>query len=319
MSARVRATPGPRCRRGDRGPAVAEIRARLHRLGLLEDGSGDTFDASVDRAVRQFQQERGIAVDGLVGPQTFRRLEEARWRLGDRVLAFLPGHPMVGDDVLALQDRLTTLGFSPGRADGIFGRNTDHAVREFQLNTGLTTDGTAGPDTFRALGRLNRTVAGGASALLREEQVFDTLRTGVTHKVVLIDVGPDHLDRGHSGLGLTEQDVAADVAARVEGRLSVLGTTVLVTGPARSGHTSFDEAERAAIANEVGADVVVSLHCESHPNAEANGMAAFYFGASAGGTHSVAGAWRPCCSTSCRRAAESGTVVPTPRCGNCCA
>ncbi len=274
------ATAGPRSRRSGLGCTA---------WAFLRTGSGDTFDASVDRAVRQFQQERGIAVDGLVGPQTFRRLEEARWRLGDRVLAFLPGHPMVGDDVLALQDRLTTLGFSPGRADGIFGRNTDHAVREFQLNTGLTTDGTAGPDTFRALGRLNRTVAGGASALLREEQVFDTLRTGVTHKVVLIDVGPDHLDRGHSGLGLTEQDVAADVAARVEGRLSVLGTTVLVTGPARSGHTSFDEAERAAIANEVGADVVVSLHCESHPNAEANGMAAFYFGASAGGTHSVAG------------------------------
>ena len=268
---------------------VAEVRARLHRLGLVEDGRGDAFDDDLDRAVRQFQQERGIAVDGIVGTQTFRRLEEARWRLGDRVLSFLPGHLMVGDDVLALQERLTGLGFSPGRPDGIFGRLTDHAVREFQLNTGLPTDGTAGPDTFRALGRLTRTVSGGASTILREQQAFDVLRTGVTHKVVLIDAGPDHLHRGHSGNGLSEQDIAADIASRVEGRLAALGTTVLVTGPARAGHTSFDESARAAIANEVGADVVISLHCDAHSNPLAHGMAAFYFGAVNGRTSSVAG------------------------------
>jgi N-acetylmuramoyl-L-alanine amidase len=268
---------------------VAEVRARLHRLGLVEDGRGDHFDAPLDRSVRAFQQDRGIAVDGIVGPQTFRRLEEARWRLGDRVLSFLPGHLMVGDDVLALQERLTGLGFSPGRPDGIFGRLTDHAVREFQLNTGLPTDGTAGPDTFRALSRLTRTVSGGASTILREQQAFEVLRTGVTHKVVLIDAGPDHLHRGHVGHGLSEQDIAADIAARVEGRLAALGTTVLVTGPARQGHTSFDESARAAIANEVGADVLISLHCDAHPNPEANGMAAFYFGTVTGGTTSVAG------------------------------
>ena len=268
---------------------VAEVRARLHRLGLTEDGRGDVFDAELDQAVRLFQQERGIGVDGVVGTQTFRRLEEARWRLGDRVLSFLPGHLLVGDDVLALQERLTGLGFSPGRPDGIFGRLTDHAVREFQLNTGLPTDGTAGPDTFRAMSRLTRTVSGGASTILREQQAFDVLRTGVTHKVVLIDAGPDHLHRGHTGPGLSEQDIAADIAARVEGRLAALGTTVLVTGPARAGHTSFDDSARAAIANEVGADVVISLHCDAHPNPEANGMAAFYFGTVTGRTSSVAG------------------------------
>ena len=268
---------------------VAEVRARLHRLGLIEDGRGDRFDAELDRAVRLFQQERGIGVDGIVGTQTFRRLEEARWRLGDRVLSFLPGHLLVGDDVLALQERLTGLGFSPGRPDGIFGRLTDHAVREFQLNTGLPTDGTAGPETFRAMSRLTRTVSGGASTILREQQAFEVLRTGVTHKVVLIDAGPDHVHRGHMGLGLSEPDIVADIAARVEGRLAALGTTVLVTGPARAGHTSFDDAARAAIANEVGADVVISLHCDAHPNPEATGMAAFYFGTVTGRTISVAG------------------------------
>jgi N-acetylmuramoyl-L-alanine amidase len=280
---------GPTYRRGATGSAVAEIRARLHRLGLLADGTGSTFDADLDRAVRQFQQERGIAIDGVVGPQTFRRLEEARWKLGDRVLSFLPGHLMVGDDVLALQLRLTELGFSPGRPDGIFGRLTDHAVREFQLNTGLPTDGTAGPETFRALNRLTRSVSGGASTLLREQQAFDVLRTGVSHKVVLLDAGPDRLHRSHDANGISEADIALDVARRVEGRLAALGTTVLITGPARSGHTSFGEAARAAMANEVGADVVVSLHCDSHDSDLAEGVAAFYFGTLNGRTNSVAG------------------------------
>jgi N-acetylmuramoyl-L-alanine amidase len=288
-SLRTSAGHAQRCRLGDAGPVVAEVRARLHRLGLLSRGEGDHFDDDVDVAVRHFQQERGLPVDGVVGPQTYRRLEEARWRLGDRVLQFLPGHAMVGDDVVTLQERLTGLGFSPGRIDGIFGRNTDHAVREFQLNVGLRTDGTAGPETFRALARLTRTVSGGASTLLREQQAFEVLRTGVTHKVVVIDAGPDQVRRGHAGSGLSEQDIVADIAARVEGRLAALGTTVLVTGPARAGHTSFDEAARASIANEVGADVVVSLHCDAHPNPGAHGMAAFYFGSGTGQNNSVAG------------------------------
>lgn len=293
MSQPTSARPGTgarqRCRLDDSGPMVAEVRARLHRLGLLADGDGDCFDEAVDVAVRHFQQERGLPVDGVVGPQTYRRLEEARWRLGDRVLQFLPGHAMVGDDVVTLQERLTGLGFSPGRIDGIFGRSTDHAVREFQLNVGLPTDGTAGPETFRALSRLTRTVSGGASTLLREQQAFEVLRTGVTHKVVVLDAGPDQVRRGHTGSGLSEQDIAADIAARVEGRLAALGTTVLVTGPARPGHTAFDEAARASIANEVGADVVVSLHCDAHPNPSAHGVAAFFFGSGTGGNASVAG------------------------------
>ena len=74
-------------RRGASGPVVAEVRSRLARLGYLPaTAAGSVFDSATDRAVRAFQQDRGINVDGIVGPGTFRRLEEARWRLGDRVL-----------------------------------------------------------------------------------------------------------------------------------------------------------------------------------------------------------------------------------------
>ena len=106
-------------RLGSTGAAVAEVCARLAHLGLLVDNSGtavatNIYDEHVVDAVRTFQQERGITVDGLVGPETFRRLDEARWQLGDRVLSFTAGHLMVGDDVTELQRRLNQLGFDAG-------------------------------------------------------------------------------------------------------------------------------------------------------------------------------------------------------------
>ena len=53
-------------RRGDRGPAVAEIRAILTGLDLLATvrPDADEFDDATERAVRAFQQARGLSVDG---------------------------------------------------------------------------------------------------------------------------------------------------------------------------------------------------------------------------------------------------------------
>ena len=152
-------TAGRSYRRGDTGAAVAEIRAKLTLLGLLTDGAGTElldpagalFDEATDRAVRAFQQQRGISVDGLVGPRTYHALEEARWRLGDRILFFVPARLMAGDDVAALQQRLMDMGFDCGRVDGLFGVETEQALREFQRNIGVVADGTCGPATLKAL------------------------------------------------------------------------------------------------------------------------------------------------------------------------
>ncbi|MCU0299145.1 MAG: peptidoglycan-binding protein, partial [Candidatus Nanopelagicales bacterium] len=90
-------------RLGDTGPVVAEVRDRLIRLGMLPSNAPTHFDEQMDSAVREFQQQQGLSVDGIVGTETFRRLEEVRWRLGDRVLSFSAGHMQIGDDALMLQ------------------------------------------------------------------------------------------------------------------------------------------------------------------------------------------------------------------------
>src|SRR3954465_1405132 len=97
---------------GDRGRAGAGIRSPPGLLDLLpaDAHADDAFDEALERAVRAFQQQRGLNVDGVVGTSTYRALEEARWRLGDRLLTQVPGNLLAGDDVLALQQRLLDLG-----------------------------------------------------------------------------------------------------------------------------------------------------------------------------------------------------------------
>jgi len=58
---------------------------------------------------------------------------------------------MRGDDIRQVQDALAMAGMSPGPIDGIYGPNTQKAVKAFQAANGLGVDGIVGPDTTRAL------------------------------------------------------------------------------------------------------------------------------------------------------------------------
>jgi cell wall-associated NlpC family hydrolase len=125
-------------RKGDTGPDVV----RLQRLlGISADG---IFGPLTDRAVRRFQHEHQLLVDGEVGPHTKRallhgeRTEQASsliLRLWDR-----------GSSVVALQRALGI------QADGDFGPKTKTAVKRYQARHGLLVDGEAGPQTLGSLG-----------------------------------------------------------------------------------------------------------------------------------------------------------------------
>jgi N-acetylmuramoyl-L-alanine amidase len=276
-------TPRPLFRLGDCGPAVAEIQATLVGLGLLDPPSTEpVFDQATDRALRNFQQRRGLSVDGIVGAETYRALVSARWRLGDRLLT-LATLPYVGDDVATLQERLLELGFDAGRVDGVFGPRTEKALRGLQREYGLVADGACGPATLRALRQLGRKVTGGSPHALRESEALHRSGASLPGKVVVIDPGHGAADRGATGYGLEEAAVVEDLAARLEGRLSAVGVRALLT---RGPDSNPSDAERAAFANAADADLVLSLHVDQGPPGS-NGCASYHFGTGKGVTSTV--------------------------------
>ncbi|WP_016699012.1 N-acetylmuramoyl-L-alanine amidase [Actinoalloteichus spitiensis] len=288
--------------RGDFGPAVAEIKANLAAQGLLPEGEGapagggqhadgrreeHVYDAVVEHAVRVFQQQRGLITDGIVGPATYRALRDARWRLGDRPLAYLVTQPTTGDDVVALQERLLELGYDAGRANGIFGGQTEQALRGFQRDYGLVADGVCGPETLRALRQLTPKVRGGRPVFLREQERVRTAGPLLRGKRIVLDPGHGGADRGICVDGASEADLVWDLARRLEGRMVATGMEALLT---RGPDSCPQESDRAAFANDAGAELFLSLHVDANSSPRAQGIASFHFGTGTGnGTTSTVG------------------------------
>ncbi|MEU0464274.1 N-acetylmuramoyl-L-alanine amidase [Amycolatopsis sp. NPDC006131] len=271
-------------RRGDVGDDVAEIRSMLASIGLLRPDAGNLFDHEVERAVRGFQQRRGLLIDGVVGPATYHVLRGATFHLGSRPLAYLISSPVHGDDVFALQDRLTELGYDAGRPDGMFGPKTEHALRNFQRDYGLVIDGICGPATVRALRQLSPRARGGRPVLLREQEQVRQSGPRLRGKRIVIDPGHGGADPGVEIGGLREADIVWDLARRLEGRMKATGMEALIS---RGPDTGPAEAERAAFANNAGADLFLSLHCDRNSSPHAQGVASFHWGNGLGTTSTV--------------------------------
>jgi N-acetylmuramoyl-L-alanine amidase len=308
----------PIIRVGDTGAAVRDLQRRLIRWALQATGAGGlpppvdellsdgVFGPVTTAAVRHFQRERGLAADGIVGPESWRALVEAGYALGDRLL-WHSRIMMRGDDVRELQTRLNQLGFDAGAEDGIFGPLAHAVVEELQRNIGLEVDGVAGPGTIAALRRLHRDHhSGGIGVRAREREWLRRLSArGLSGARVLVDPshGPD--DPGHRGPGgANESEVAWQIATLLSARLSAQGAhATLARGPASTPTAT----ERARLANELGVDLVVSIALNGLTSASARGASAYYFGsatfvseagmalAAAAQAAMIAAGWRPDC------------------------
>jgi len=177
-------------RRHQIGEAVRDLQQRLAAAGYVPSGDdAGVFGAGTETALRAFQEARGIRVDGISGPETWAALVESGFALGDRML-YESSPNLRGDDVADLQHRLNVLGFDAGREDGILGRQSGLALREFQRNTGLAVDGILGPETLDALGRVGNTPAQGSVASVREREELRHPRRLEDHRVY-VAVAPE--------------------------------------------------------------------------------------------------------------------------------
>lgn len=167
--------PRPLIQIGSQGAEVSELQAALKLLGFFPGGVDGVFGESTAVAVTRFQQSAGIEQDGVVGSVTWNRLFPPAAGDGSFNSAVTPTpapvqppvsstpavsnpYPILrrgarGAAVLGLQTRLRAIGVLNGEADGIFGEETEEAVKAAQSQFQLDPDGIVGPATWEALVR----------------------------------------------------------------------------------------------------------------------------------------------------------------------
>ena len=139
---------------GFSGSAVRDVQTRLQLLGyeLGSEAEQAEFGELTAAAVCAFRAKAGLAAGDFIDRDAWVALVDATFTLGNRLLYLRLPH-FHGYDVTTLQTALAALGF-PCSTDGIFGGHTERAVREFQRNAGIDSDGIVGNSTFAAIERL---------------------------------------------------------------------------------------------------------------------------------------------------------------------
>lgn len=169
----------PTLQLGSQGESVRELQSMLVLLGYYPGPVTGIYQEETVAATRRFQTAADITADGIVGPATWSRLfptppaeanpptatappaedntspapttPPANSNNGSSAALPVLRPGMEGDVVRQLQQRLRTEGFYSGAIDGIFGSQTEAAVRKAQAENNLTVDGIVGPATWRAI------------------------------------------------------------------------------------------------------------------------------------------------------------------------
>nr|DAI41048.1 MAG TPA: N acetylmuramidase [Caudoviricetes sp.] len=128
------------------------------KIGLLLSANPDMTEPEVYEALKGMAVDLGNkGRDPLTGygfvqlSEPTQKEEPKEEPMGERILKLIDKPRMQGDDVKELQTLLDKHGFPCGEIDGVFGPETDTAVRLFQKANGLTVDGKVGEKTWAAL------------------------------------------------------------------------------------------------------------------------------------------------------------------------
>ncbi|BDZ59893.1 peptidoglycan DD-metalloendopeptidase family protein [Barrientosiimonas endolithica] len=145
-------------RYGATGSLVKTLQSRLG--GIAVDGS---FGPITLRAVKAYQERKGLEVDGIVGPKTWESLggfpgptPSEPEPAPNNCTVTVVRYGSTGSLVRTLQERLRI------SVDGSFGPQTLSAVKSYQSSKGLLVDGVVGPATWSSLGGFPCGTGGGS-------------------------------------------------------------------------------------------------------------------------------------------------------------
>ena len=159
---------------GDTGDDVRVMQYYLAVIAAYYDtippvAVSGVFDEDTEGAVRAFQQQFGLAQDGVVGRQTWQAMEDAyegirtASNLIEGGVVLFPGRVLQagfqGEDVATIQEYLayiaTVYPALPAPAvTGVYGLETVQAVEAFQQEFGLEVNGIVGVTTWDAIASL---------------------------------------------------------------------------------------------------------------------------------------------------------------------
>ena len=143
------AAPAPEYLRiGVRHEIIKKLQQRLMDLGFMDnDEPTDYFGEMTQQAVKHFQRQNELPMDGIVGNVTWEAImaEDAKY--------YAVSKGAEGDDIQRIQQRLYELGYlaSANMVTGSFGDSTEAAVLKLQEVNGLNTDGKVGQKTINLL------------------------------------------------------------------------------------------------------------------------------------------------------------------------
>lgn len=220
-----------------------------------------------------------------------------------------------GKNVTNLQYGLYTLNFNPKGVDGIYGKGTTEAVKEFQSTFNLLVDGIVGDNTWNVVVKeiaaiqkqLNKCgfcvgAIDGISGTNTQKAIKDFQRSngisadgiaGPITRSILFNTSDGNVDRaienlkkifidpGHGG---SDSGAAGNGLREKDISLSIakkLGYILARKGYkvkySRDTDTFISLSERANIANKWGADLFLSIHCNAHSDISANGTECYTY------------------------------------------
>ena len=160
------ATPSNILKLGATGAAVKDLQQKLKALGYLKGSADGDFGELTEAAVKAFQAQMGLEVDGIAGIDTLRKLAStSQTAKPQSVVTATPAPtsaPQYNEDtylqvgstgslVTKVQTRLIQLGYLDGEATGRFDASTEAAVIAFQKRNCSYWDGIAGKLTLDEL------------------------------------------------------------------------------------------------------------------------------------------------------------------------